>query len=132
MLPAINLAFMLPSDQAVRVGIARELARARMDQLKASNEIGFDAATGLPGGSGGTPLLDPWRADAFDLSYEKYLGSGAYLSAAAFYKDLKTYIFNQTEADHDFSDLLATAAAGLLPAATASLPDDRPASSRGR
>jgi TonB-dependent receptor len=105
-LPAINLAFMLPSDQAVRVGLARELARARMDQLKASNEIGFDSATGLPGGSGGTPNLDPWRANAFDLSYEKYLGSGAYFSAAAFYKDLKTYIYNSTEADHDFSDLL--------------------------
>ncbi len=106
-LPAINLAFMLPADQAVRVGLARELARARMDQLKSSSEIGFDAATGLPGGSGGTPLLDPWRANAFDLSYEKYLGSGAYVSAAAFYKDLKTYIYNQTEAAHDFSDLLA-------------------------
>jgi iron complex outermembrane receptor protein len=106
-LPQLNFVFMLPSDQAVRVGLARELARARMDQLKASSEIGYDSATGLPGGSGGTPLLDPWRANAFDLSYEKYLGSGAYLSAAAFYKDLKTYIYNQTEADHDFSDLLA-------------------------
>jgi TonB-dependent receptor len=106
-LPAINLAFMLPSDQAVRVGLARELARARMDQLKASSEIGYDAATGLPGGSGGTPLLDPWRANAFDLSYEKYLGSGAYLSAAAFYKDLSTYIYNQTDQSYDFSGLLA-------------------------
>lgn len=113
-LPAINLAFMLPSDQAVRVGIARELARARMDQLKASNEIGYDAATGLPGGSGGTPLLDPWRANAFDLSYEKYLGSGAYLSAAAFYKDLKTYIFNQTDLNHDFSDLLGALPPGFF------------------
>jgi iron complex outermembrane recepter protein len=107
-LPAINLAFMLPSDQSVRVGLARELARARMDQLKASEEIGYDFATGLPGGAAGTPLLDPWRANAFDLSYEKYLGSGAYMSAAAFYKDLKTYIYSQSEADHDFSDLLAT------------------------
>ena len=105
-LPAINLAFMLPSDQAVRVGIARELARARMDQLKASSEIGYDSATGQPGGTGGTPLLDPWRANAFDLSYEKYLGSGAYLSAAAFYKDLKTYIYNQTDQNADFSELL--------------------------
>lgn len=113
-LPAINLAFMLPSDQAVRVGIARELARARMDQLKASNEIGYDAATGLPGGSGGTPLLDPWRANAFDLSYEKYLGSGAYVSAAAFYKDLKTYIFNQTDLNHDFSDLLDSLPPGFF------------------
>jgi iron complex outermembrane receptor protein len=107
-LPALNFAFMLPSDQAVRVGLARELARARMDQLKASNEIGVDRATGDPGGSGGTPLLDPWRANAFDLSYEKYLGSGAYLSAAAFYKDLKTYIYNQTDADYDFSELVAS------------------------
>jgi TonB-dependent receptor len=107
-LPAINLAFMLPSDQAVRVGLARELARARMDQLKSSQEIGYDFATGLPGGSAGTPLLDPWRANAFDVSYEKYLGSGAYLSAAAFYKDLKTYIYNQTDLTHDYSDLLAT------------------------
>jgi TonB-dependent receptor len=107
-LPAINLAFVLPSDQTVRVGLARELARARMDQLKASEEIGYDFATGEPGGSAGTPLLDPWRANAFDVSYEKYLGSGAYLSAAAFYKDLKTYIFSQSEQDHDFSDLLAT------------------------
>ncbi len=38
-LPAINLAFMLPGEQAVRVGLARELARARMDQLKASSEF---------------------------------------------------------------------------------------------
>jgi TonB-dependent receptor len=106
-LPAINLAFMLPSDQAVRVGLARELARARMDQLKVSSEIGYDFSTGIPGGSSGYALLDPWRANAFDLSYEKYLGSGAYLSAAAFYKDLKTYIYSQTEADHDFTDLLA-------------------------
>jgi TonB-dependent receptor len=113
-LPAINLAFMLPSDQAFRIGIARELARARMDQLKASSEIGFDSATGLPGGSGGTPLLDPWRANAFDLSYEKYLGSGAYVSAAAFYKDLKTYIYNQTEQFHDFSDLLAVLPPGYF------------------
>ena len=69
-----------------------------MDQLKASSEIGYRLGTGMPGGSGGNPLLDPWRANAFDLSYEKYFGSGAYVSAAGFYKDLKTYIYNQTNA----------------------------------
>lgn len=114
-LPAINLAFMLPSDQAVRVGIARELARARMDQLKASSEIGYDSGTGLPGGSAGTPLLDPWRANAFDLSYEKYLGSGAYVSGAVFYKDLKSYIFNETDLNHDFTDLLDLLPPGFFP-----------------
>jgi iron complex outermembrane recepter protein len=107
-LPAINLAFMLPYDQAVRVGIARELARARMDQLKASSEFGYDNATGRPGGSGGNPQLDPWRADAFDVSYEKYFGHNAYVSLAGFYKKLKSYIYNQTTADYDFSAYLAT------------------------
>ncbi|MGH8285298.1 MAG: TonB-dependent receptor [Steroidobacteraceae bacterium] len=109
-LPAINLGFMLPNEQAVRVGVARELARARMDQLKASKEEGAGLVAGIvtPSGSGGNPQLDPWRANAFDVSYEKYFGTNAYVSVAAFYKDLKTYIFNQTEQDHDFSAFVAT------------------------
>jgi iron complex outermembrane recepter protein len=109
-LPAINLAFMLPSEQAVRVGLAREIARARMDQLKASSEFGFDSGSGRPGGSGGNPQLDPWRANAFDLSYEKYFGANAYVSVAGFYKDLKTYIYNQNNGAFDFAEF-----ASLLP-----------------
>jgi iron complex outermembrane recepter protein len=108
-LPAINLAFMLPSEQAIRVGIARELARARMDQLKASSEETAGILNGglTPSGTGGNPLLDPWRANAFDVSYEKYIGTGAYVSVAAFYKDLRTYIYNQVDANHDFSEFMA-------------------------
>jgi hypothetical protein len=40
-LPQINLAFMLPNKQAIRFGVAKELARARMDQLKATQESGL-------------------------------------------------------------------------------------------
>lgn len=106
-LPAINFAFLLPDQQAIRVGLARELARARMDQLKASSEQGI-SNFGIPGGSGGDPKLDPWRADAFDLSYEKYFSNNGYVSMAAFYKKLKSYIYNQTDLTHDFSDFIAT------------------------
>ncbi len=113
-LPAINLAFLLPDQQAVRVGVAREMARPRMDQLKASSEFGYDGATGRPGGSGGNPHLDPWLANAFDLSYERYFGTNAYVSLAAFYKDLKTYIYNQTNGDYDFSEFLATLPPGYF------------------
>lgn len=113
-LPAINLAFLLPSQQAVRVGLARELARARMDQLKASSEFNYAAGTGVPSGSGGNPVLDPWRADAFDLSYEKYFGSDAYVSLAGFYKNLKSYIYNQTNGNYDFSAYLATLPPGYF------------------
>jgi TonB-dependent receptor len=113
-LPAINLVFLLPEKQALRVGLARELARARMDQLKASSEQGI-SQFGVPGGSGGNPKLDPWRADAFDVSYEKYFASRGYVSLAGFYKKLKSYIYNQNDANHDFSDFIATLPPGFLP-----------------
>jgi TonB-dependent receptor len=117
-LPAINLAFMLPDRQAVRLGFARELARARMDQLKASSELGYDVSTGKPGGTGGNPRLDPWRADAYDLSYEKYFGTNAYVSLAGFYKKLKSYIFNQVNGSYDFSGLLGAPPPNLPPGVT--------------
>jgi iron complex outermembrane recepter protein len=122
-LPAVNVAFLLPERQAFRFGVARELARARMDQLKASSEVGYDRGNGRPGGSGGNPQLDPWRADAFDVSYEKYFGGSGYVSGAIFYKKLKSYIYNQNDANHDYSEFLATLppdyfATGVVPQTT--------------
>jgi iron complex outermembrane recepter protein len=113
-LPQINLAFVLPDSQAVRFGLALEQARPRMDQLKATEESGFGSTPNEegkfePGGSGGNPQLDPWEALAFDVSYEKYFyDNKGYTSLAAFYKDLDTYIYNQTTDGYEFSDLCAT------------------------
>jgi TonB-dependent receptor len=109
-LPSLNLAFGLPGDQTVRLGVAKQIARPRVDQLRASVELGIsdapDTQSGLRtvGGSGGNPKLDPWRANAFDISYEKYFGTRAYFAAAAFYKDLKSYIYTQTNPNFDFSE----------------------------
>ena len=107
-LPSLNLAFSLSNDQTIRVALAEQVARPRVDQLRSALEFGVDTATGRPGGSGGNPLLDPWRANAFDISYEKYFGNRAYVAAAFFYKDLKTYIYTQTRDDYDFSDFVAS------------------------
>lgn len=105
-LPQINLVFAMGDTQAVRVGLAKEIARARMDQLKATEESGYNFFTGEPGGNGGNPLLDPWEAWAFDLAYERYFGEGeGYLAIAGFYKDLDTYIYDQT-IPYDFTTLL--------------------------
>ena len=114
-LPEINLVFDLPEQQAVRLGLAKEVARPRMDQLKASSENGasFNGGVLQPGGSAGNPRLDPWRADAADLSYEKYFSNRAYVSAAAFYKKLKSYIFNETDPNHDFTAFMATVPASF-------------------
>src|SRR5581483_5320426 len=58
-------------------------------------------------GSRGNPQLDPWRANAVDLSYEKYFARNAYVSLAGFYKKLNSYIFNVTDRTHDFSDFIS-------------------------
>ncbi|KGQ20536.1 TonB-dependent receptor [Lysobacter dokdonensis DS-58] len=105
-LPSLNLAFSLPHDQTLRVAAARQLARARLDQMRASFEFGVNTATLDPAGSGGNPLLDPWKANAFDISYEKYFeGTKGYVSAAFYYKDLRTYIFTESRA-YDFTQFI--------------------------
>ncbi|GAB3056790.1 TonB-dependent receptor [Stenotrophomonas tumulicola] len=107
-LPSLNLAFMFPHQQTLRFAAAKQVARPRVDQMRAGLEFGVDTATGKPGGSGGNPLLDPWRATALDLSYEKYFGERAYVAAAIFYKDLKSYVYTQSVDDYDFSDFIAS------------------------
>ncbi len=102
-LPAANLVFQFPAQQEVRLGAAKEVARARMDQLAASFDFGVDTTTGRPSATVGNPKLDPWRATAFDLSYEKYFAKKAYVSASLFYKDIKTYIYSQTIDGVDYS-----------------------------
>jgi iron complex outermembrane receptor protein len=103
-LPSANLQFHLPNEQTLRFAVARTLARPRMDQMRASTTFSYDPAKGAStdinnspwSGTGGNPELEPWRADAYDVSYEKYFGRQAYISLAAFYKDLKTYVYDQS------------------------------------
>ncbi|WP_229258970.1 TonB-dependent receptor [Duganella flavida] len=94
-LPSLNLNFDAGNEQHIRVGAGKTMARARLDQLRASSSASVDTTKLLWSGSGGNPNLKPWRANAFDLSYEKYFDKGTYFSAATFYKKLKTYIYDQ-------------------------------------
>ncbi len=107
-LPSLNLAFLFENESTLRVALARQVARPRVDQMRASMEFGVDTATGIPGAGGGNPELDPWRANAFDISYEKYFGNRAYVAAAYFYKDLRSYIYTQTRDGYDFTDQVAS------------------------
>ncbi len=123
LLPSFNVTIELTDDSFFRIAGARTLARPRMDDLRPGLVFSFnsnkpcasqaasdaDATSGGDGctlsdleespwgGGGGNPELDPWIANAFDISYEKYFEDRAgYLAIAAFYKDLETYIYNQT------------------------------------
>ena len=101
-LPSLNLNFDIADGQFIRLGLARTLARARMDEMRAGREVNFNASLAdstdinqAPwGGSGGSPDLRPWMADSIDLSYELYFPDAlGYFALAAFYKDLTTYIY---------------------------------------
>jgi len=110
-LPSMNLAFGLDNQQTVRVALAKQLARPRVDQLRSALDFGIDTTKREPGGSGGNARLDPWRAKAFDISYEKYFDKKAYFAIAGFYKKLDTYIFTQTKS-YDFSAYIPPGAVG--------------------
>lgn len=106
-LPSANFAFDLGSDQTLRFGLARVLARAKLNDMRASFGFGVDSASGvsiLKGGAG-NPELKPYRANAVDISYEKYFGSKAYFSAAFFHKHLTSYIV-EVEQPFDFGPLV--------------------------
>lgn len=102
-LPSANLVFDFGNPGNLRLAAAKQVARPRLDQLKSALEFDISRSNGLPSGSGGNPRLRPWKADALDVSYEKYFGNKGYISLAGFYKNLKTYIFEQTDPNYDFS-----------------------------
>lgn len=134
-LPSVNLNLEVGERKFLRFAAARTLARPRMDQLRASETFSFDTSkpcadvetadlrgcaiapgsTNVPADvlqtnspwsrNGGNPDLDPWIANAFDISFEMYFAEQAgYLAIAGFYKDLDSYIFDQASVE-DFTGL---------------------------
>jgi len=108
-LPSMNLALELPHDQKVRLGAAITTARPRMDEMGGGQGYTVTPDSGTPTqgpngellywsrNGGGNPKLKPWKANTFDLSWEKYFGENqGYVSVAAYYKKLTTYVVNET------------------------------------
>jgi len=95
-LPNLNLLTQLTGDSVLRLGLGRVMARPNMEDMKTSVEMSLktDISPQRLNGTGGNPRLEPFRANAFDLSYEKYFGNKGYVSVAGFYKQLSTYILN--------------------------------------
>jgi iron complex outermembrane recepter protein len=107
-LPSINLAGDLGAGNVLRMGLAQQIARSTLTDMRNSfaasvNTNRSESTFGRFVGSAGNPNLKPFKAIAFDLSYEKYFGNKAYLSAAGFYKKLDTYITTSTDINYDFT-----------------------------
>ena len=103
-LPSLNLSLRTPSDFVVRVGLAREIQRPRMDQMRVSIGYGVDRSGPTPiiRGGGGNPFLEPIRANAADLTFEKYFGTKGYIATQFFYKKLLNWIYN-ADAPFDYT-----------------------------
>lgn len=109
-LPSLNLNGDLGAGNVVRFGLSQQIARVTLTDLRNSfaASLNTDAPVGSYVrdrfvGSAGNPHLKPYKAWALDLSYEKYFGKKGYVSAAAFFKKLDTYIVPQTTIGYDFT-----------------------------
>ncbi|MFA6231123.1 MAG: TonB-dependent receptor [Rhodanobacter sp.] len=110
-LPSLNLKADLGNRQYLRFGLAKTMARGRIDDEKVSTSAYVSKLTNGPqagqvlwSGSGGNPQLKPYVAVGTDLSWEKYFGEASYVAAAVFHKNLLNYIYNQTILDYNFSN----------------------------
>ena len=74
--------------------------------MRASFSFSYDPTKAIFTGDGGNPNLKPFRANALDVSYEKYFGTKAYIGIAGFYKDLSTYIVNIADPAFNFSQYI--------------------------
>ncbi len=127
-LPSANINFELNENTFLRVGVARTLARARMDDMRASVSVNSpdtqicsvdpvsgaviytppsDPTRSCISGSSGNPRLRPYVADGFDVSLEHYFGDGAgYWSIAAFHKEIDSWVFDSVARTVDVSDVV--------------------------
>ena len=97
LLPSLNLSVNLGSDMVGRFALGRALARPKMGDMRASMDPPALPQANLAQvlrASSGNPELEPFRANALDLSFEKYFGNKGYIAVAGFYKDLRTYVLN--------------------------------------
>jgi len=98
-LPSLNLTAHLTQSQLLRLGAAIAVARPPLDVLT----TGFVLNPVNPGqpatGSGGNPILKPFKAKQIDLSYENYFHDESLFAVAPYYKHLDTFVGGGTEAE---------------------------------
>jgi TonB-dependent receptor len=96
-LPSLNLSLDLTDDFILRFGAAKVMARPNgSGQTGGIGVLQPGASVGIAGANktvtAGNPLLDPYRAKAYDLAAEWYFEKGALISVALFYKDIDSFV----------------------------------------
>ena len=98
LLPSLNLTLRLDDQQSVRLGAAKTISRARLDQMNASFNASYNQQPDDNGNfwsvSGGNPALEPKEAVGLDVTYENYFSDEGYFAVALFHKDISNWIFD--------------------------------------
>ncbi|MEJ0087212.1 MAG: TonB-dependent receptor [Pseudomonadota bacterium] len=91
-LPSAVVRYDASDSVVLRFGAARVVAYPNTEALNNGLQD-FDDGTAV----GGSPDLDPFRANQFDASAEWYFAPGSLLSLGLFYKDIDTFIVQSAQ-----------------------------------
>lgn len=89
-LPSLNMVFEPVSDFLIRFGAAKVMARPNLGNLNPGAAVSVSGSNKTV--TAGNPNLDPFRATAYDLSFEWYFHDDALLSVAFFHKDIDSFV----------------------------------------
>jgi iron complex outermembrane receptor protein len=123
LLPSLNVVYDLSDALLLRFGASKVMTRPNLGQLTPGASISVAGNNRTV--TVGNPVLDPFRAKAYDLGVEWYFAPESLLSVAFFYKDVDSFV--QTLRDqrpftgnpYGLDDSLATAACGATAGCTA-------------
>ncbi len=93
-LPALNLVWSLREDLLTRFAYSRDLSRPNLTDVAASTSVTVSGTQFNV--KSGNPNIQPFLANAYDLSFEWYPAAGTLVSVAPFRKDVLRFTSTQT------------------------------------
>jgi iron complex outermembrane receptor protein len=91
-LPSVNMSYEIASNFIARAAFAKVMSRPSFAALTPGGSV--NTTFGAQSATIGNPLLNPYRASNYDLSFEWYPQKGAFFGVALFYKNVASTIQN--------------------------------------
>ncbi|MDC7675348.1 TonB-dependent receptor [Asticcacaulis machinosus] len=88
-LPSASAKIEIISGGFLKLGAARVISRAPMNELKANRSLSPVAPYT---GSAGNPYLKPFEADQLDIAYEYYFRPDSLFAVSGYHKNVKNYV----------------------------------------
>ena len=91
-LPSVSVRYQASEDIVVRATANQNITRPTISKLSPGRNLDPNQKLG----KSGNPELDPFRVNSYDLSVEWYFADESLLSASLFYKDLDSFIIDDS------------------------------------